>query len=158
MTLVVLKSDGQPMSLEEYEEEKGNFILKEVELAKKDGSMIDINEWSWFQDQVEVKFSNVASTETLRKLMVNRSIISKAKWEEEHIKLHHFTGKIDKATMKASFKSLRFMVETQRKTMGIPGIFRLEKVICQTPTIAPIILISCDDAATQKWEETSWEG
>ena len=85
VTLVILKSDGQPMSLDEYEEEKGNFVLKEVELAEKDGSMIDIDEWSWFQDRVEVKFSNVASTETFRKLMVNRSIISKAKWEEEHL-------------------------------------------------------------------------
>ena len=154
MTLVVLKSDGQPISLEGYEEEKGNFVLKEVELSEKDGSMIDINEWSWFQDRVEVKFSNVASTDTFRKAMVNRSIISKAKWEEKHFKLHHFTAKIDKATMKASFNSLRFMVETRRKTMGIPGIFRLEKVVYQTPTGA-IILISCDDAAKQKGEETS---
>ena len=109
VTLVVLKKDGQPMSLEEYEEEKGNFVQKEVDLAMRDGSMIDIDDWSWFQDRVEVKFSNVASTESFRKLMVGYNIISKAKWEEEHMKLHHFTGKVDKATMKAPFKSLRFI-------------------------------------------------
>ena len=112
VTLIVLKTDGQPMSLEEYEEEKGNFILKELELAEKDGSMIDIDEWNWFQDRVEVKFSNVASTEIFMKLMGNRNIISKVKWEDEHLKLHYFTGKIDKATMKLRFKGLRFMVET----------------------------------------------
>ena len=40
--------------------------------------------------------------------------------------------------------------------MGIPGIFRLEKIVCQTPTAA-IILISCDGAAKEKWGEISWK-
>ena len=155
--LVVLMKDGQPMSLEEYEDEKGNFVLKEIDLAEKDGSMIDIDDWSWFQDRVEVKFYNVVFTETFRKLMVGCNIISKAKWEEEHMKLHHFTGKIDKATMKARLKGLGFMVKTRRQTMGIPGYFRLEKVVCQTTTGA-IVLISSDDAVKQKWEETLWKG
>ena len=83
VTLVVLKKDGQPMSPEEYEEEKGNFVLKEIDLAEKDGTIIDIDQWSWFQDRVKVKFANVASIETFRKLMVDYNILSREKWEEE---------------------------------------------------------------------------
>ena len=88
--------------------------------------------------------------------MVDYNILSRKKWEEEHVKIHHFTGKIEKHTMKAPFNGLRFMVDSRRKTMGIPGYFRQEKVICQTPTGA-IVLISCADAAKQKWEETSYK-
>ena len=42
VTLVVLKKDGQPMSLVEYDEVKGNLVLKEIDLAEKDGTLIDI--------------------------------------------------------------------------------------------------------------------
>ena len=41
--------------------------------------------------------------------------------------------------------------------MGIPGIFRMDKVVCQTPTGA-IILVLCDDEAKKKWEELSLKG
>ena len=78
VTLAVLKSNGKPMSLEKYEEEKGNFVLKELDMTKKDGSRY-IDEWNWFQDRVEVEFPNVASTELFWKLMVYCSIMSKSK-------------------------------------------------------------------------------
>ena len=85
------------------------------------------------------------------------TIISKEKWEEDHMKLHHFTGKVDKSTMKIPINNLRVMVNKRRQAMGIPGIFRMSKVVCQTPT-GTIILISCDDEAKTKWGETSWKG
>ena len=43
--------------------------------------------------------------------MGNSSIMSKSKWEEDHLRLPYFTGKIDKATMKAPFEGLRLMVD-----------------------------------------------
>ena len=153
VTVVLLKLNGQPMSLEEYEEEKGNFVLKELDITQKDGSMVDIDEWSCFQDRVEVKFPDVAPTELFWKLMGDCSIMSKSKWEEEHFRLHYFTSKIDKATMTAPFEGLRLMVDARRKAMGIPGIFRLEKVICQTPT-GTIVLVSCDEEARKKWQDS----
>ena len=156
LVLVVLKKDKQPLSLEEFEEVKGNFVLKEIDLAMREGTMLDINDWCWYQDRVEVKFSNAVSTESFRKLLDGHTIISKAKWEEDHMKLQHFTGKVDRATMKAPVNTLRLYMEKRRKLMGIPGIFRLTKVVCQTPTGA-IILISCDDEAKGKWGETSWK-
>ena len=61
VTLVLLNKDGQPLTLEEYEEVKGNFVLKEVDLALREGILIDINQWSWYQDRAEVKFANVVS-------------------------------------------------------------------------------------------------
>ena len=157
VTLVLLNKDGQPLTLEEYEEAKGNFVLKEVDLAMREGALIDINQWCWYQDRVEVKFANVVPTEHFRKLLEGHIITSKEKWEEDHMKLYHFTGKVDKATMKVPVNSLRVMVEKRRQAMGITGTFRLTKVVCQTPTGA-IILISCDDEAKAKWGETSWKG
>ena len=69
------------MSLEEYEEEKGNCVLKELDITEKDGSMLYIDEWNWYQDMVEVRLSNVAATEVFRKLMGNCNIMSKSKWD-----------------------------------------------------------------------------
>ena len=63
--------------------------------------------------------------------MANCNTMNKSKWDEEHVKLHFFTGKVDKASMKAPIKGLRLMVQLIRKSLGIPGIFRLEvKVAC----------------------------
>ena len=154
VTLVVLEKDGQPLSLDKYKEVKNAFVLKEIDLALKEGTMIEIDQWCFFQNRVEVKFANVASTEIFRKILVDCKVLSREKWEEEHVKLHHFTGKIDESTMNVPFDVLRDAVDARRKVMGIPGRFRLEKVVCQTPTGA-IILVSCDDEARQKWEEAS---
>ena len=57
----------------------------------------------------------------------------------------------------APLKGLRLMVDLERKFLGIPGIFKFDKVIRQTPTGA-IVLVSCDDEARTKWEEISNEG
>ena len=156
-TLVVLEKDGQPLTLDKYNEVVSNFVLKEIDLTEKDGTLIDIDQWKFHQDRVEVKFANVASTEIFRRLMPDHKVISREKWEEEHVKLHHFTGKVDSNTIElAKFERLRWMVDTRRKSMGIPGYFRLEKVICSTPTGA-IVLVSCDDEARAKWLEVTGE-
>ena len=76
------------MTLEEYKEEKVNFILRELNMAEKEGSIIKIDEWSWPQDRVEAKFPNVAATELFRKLMPDCSILNKSRWEEEQALLH----------------------------------------------------------------------
>ena len=65
--MVVLELNGQPMSREEYEEEKANFLLKELDVAEQKGSIVQIEEWSWHQSRVEVKFPNAAATESFRK-------------------------------------------------------------------------------------------
>ena len=154
-TLVVLEKDGQPLTLDKYNEVVSNFVLKEIDLTENDGTLIDIDQWRFHQDRVEVKFANVASTEIFRRLMPDYKVLSREKWEEEHVKLHHFTSKIDRnTTMKATLDHLRFMVDTRRKFIGIPGYFRLEKTICSTPT-GSIILVSCDDEARAKWQETT---
>ena len=155
-TLVVAK-DGQPLTLAKYNEVVSNFVLKEIDLAEKDGTLIDIDQWKFHQDRVEVKFANVASTEIFRCLMPDHKVISREKWEEEHVKLHHFTGKVDSNTIELEkFERLRWMVDIRRKSMGTPGYFRLEKVICSTP-MGAIVLVSCDDEARAKWLEVTGE-
>ena len=157
-TLIVQGKDGQPLTLDKYNEVVSNFVLKEIDLAEKDGTLIDIDQWKFHQDRVEVKFANVASTENFRRLMPDHKVLSREKWEEEHVKLHHFTGKIDRNTTELEkFDRLRWMVDTRRKSMGIPGYFRLEKTICSTPT-GTIVLVSCDDEARTKWQEITGEG